>query len=175
MDERYERIPDDLIQVAERLTAARPKLDPERLARSRKHVLTRARAARGRGAPAERLWRPRLVLTGMLVLGIMLSTAGVGLAISGLAANGSAGKAQYGNPGGPPPGKPPTGRGSHSQLSSSGRTGARSTAVNATGQTKATSEKSGLPFTGLAAIPLIVAGVALLITGIGLRRRTKTT
>ena len=113
----------------------------------------------------------------MLVLGIMLSTTGVGLAISGLASSGSAGKAQYGNPGGPPPVKPckhpPCGH--QTQLGSSGETsrgGGQASTVNASGQTKATAGGSSLPFTGLLAIPLILAGGALLITGIGLRRRT---
>jgi hypothetical protein len=111
----------------------------------------------------------------MLVLGIMMSTTGVGLAISGLASSGSAGKAQYGNPGGPPPGKP-SGRGPHGAQSgsSSGQSTAGAGQVNATGQTQATNNGRSLPFTGVLAIPLIVVGGALLATGIGLRRRTRT-
>jgi hypothetical protein len=168
MSKKHGRLPDDLIDVAARLSAERPTLSAERLSMTRKRVLRRVRGVPSRGAPAKRPWRPRLVLTAMLVLGIMLSSTGVGLAISGLAGNGSAGVIQYEQPSG---GTAPEhaggggGGGGGGQQPTAGQ-------EEVAGQRQVTTGESGLPFTGLAAIPLILVGGTLLITGIGLRRRT---
>ncbi len=42
--------------------------------------------------------KSRLAVTAMLVLGLVLSTGGAGLAISGISSDGSVGKAQYAAP-----------------------------------------------------------------------------
>lgn len=120
----------------------------------------------------------------MLVVGVLLSTAGAALAVSGNAGDGSAGTAQYAGPsedrpgsagkpetlGGPPggggenPGKVAAPEGG--RLGDSGTSPARSN-----DQVAASGGGGDLPFTGFAAIPIVVAGICLLVTGLLLRRR----
>lgn len=126
--------------------------------------------------------RSRLAITLMLVLGLMLSTTGVGLAISGSSGSGSAGNAQY-------PTTPTTPQVHRDQGGSGGGVlgatdedtppssgtspAAESTppVVQATRQVS-TDTSGQLPFTGFAVIPIIAAGVALLLAGTFLRRRS---
>lgn len=133
--------------------------------------------------------RSRIAITAMLVLGMVLSTTGVGLAISGSAGSGSAGNAQYpttpttptpppppesnegggispgGNEGAPPPAQAPAG-----EVKSGQQEAAPAEAVQVTRQLTTTGE-SQLPFTGFAVIPILVVGIGLLLSGLFLRRR----
>ncbi|ADB53701.1 hypothetical protein [Conexibacter woesei] len=138
--------------------------------------------------------RSRFAITAMLVLGLMLSTTGVGLAISGSSGSGSAGNAQYPTtpttPVAPPttPVTPPAGGGEQggggggvlggaeeSQPPANEAAPAKEStpppAVQATRQLTTESGSDELPFTGFAVIPILVAGVALLLGGLFLRRR----
>ncbi len=145
--------------------------------------------------------KSRMAITSMLVLGVLAGGTGTGLAVSGVSDSGSAGKAQYppganaqgdnkgggGNGGGESPdvlgeeendtpndtpddtdvaGVQESRRGQ----GGSGQGGGGQNGVQATRQVSV-QEDGNLPFTGLAAIPLILIGVGLLATGVVLHRR----
>jgi hypothetical protein len=168
-----EHVPPELLPVAAELRDERPVATAAELDR----VWSRVRSHRGRGVARQKgAWlRSRLALTTMLVVGLFLSTAGAGLAISGISDSDSAGIAQYVSPGededdedvgavedrgepGEDPGEAGEGPGAEAQVPA---------------QAGAAGERSGLPFTGLAAIPLLVIGVVLLIAGVVLSRSTR--
>ena len=143
--------------------------------------------------------KSRMAITSMLVLGVLAGGTGTGLAVSGVSDSGSAGKAQYppgaqalednqgGGGGGQSPGggEGPGGGGESPDVlgkeeaddtdvagtrESGGQGGGGQSGVQATRQVSV--QKDGeLPFTGLAAIPLILIGVGLLATGVVLHRR----
>ena len=136
--------------------------------------------------------KSRLVILTMLVLGMLLSTAGAGLAVSGLSGNDSASVGEYGKtptttPTTPPGGKggvlgdQDTGNGQNVLPSESGGNGpnggpgggvAAGTSVQPARQVEAGSNTgSSLPFTGFAAVPILFGGIVLLSGGFLLRRR----
>jgi len=128
--------------------------------------------------------RSRVAVTGMLVAGLLMSSSGAALSLS--ATGGSAGVAQYAGPGETPlntPAKdvPPTlavpaalDTPSGDSLPATKEKGAQqgTQGVQAQRQVAAAATGKQLPFTGFAAIPLLIAGLALLVTGLVLRRRT---
>lgn len=135
--------------------------------------------------------RSRLAILGMLVLGMVLSTGGAGLAVSGFASQSqNAAQSQYGTPTPTPTetttptggGKP--GGGVLGEEESGGPAGGQnenngsptpSTETQPSRQVETGAQGNGgeeLPFTGFAAIPILLGGVALLGTGLVLRRRT---
>ena len=105
--------------------------------------------------------KSRLALTMILALGVMMSGTGATIAITGAADNGSAGVAEYGadqeEGGGNLAGQDQGGGEDNPQP---------------TEQVAAQGDSGSLPFTGFLAIPLLVGGVALALTGAVLRRRT---
>ena len=134
--------------------------------------------------------KSRLVILTMLVFGMLLSTAGAGLAITGLSANPSAGAAQYGTPTPTPtPTKPTTGGGgvlgdqdqgagnnvSPDQTSGgnnpSGTSPSNGTQPSRQVEAGAGTTSKSLPFTGFAAIPILFGGLVLLGGGLVLRSR----
>ena len=125
--------------------------------------------------------KSRLAVLTMLVLGILLSTTGAGLAVSGLSGS-NASIAEYSSPAPPPGGSggvlgdQDTGSGvKPTSTTPSGGT-APSTAAGGTTQparqVEAGTNTSTLPFTGFAAIPILLGGIVLLSAGLVLRRRT---
>ncbi len=144
--------------------------------------------------------RSRLAILGMLALGMVLSTGGAGLAVSGFASqNGNAAQNQYGTPTStptstpttttPPTTTPDSGGGDNDVLGeedSGGPAGDNDNEAPSGGgnedtpaqparQVESGAQGNGdeqLPFTGFAAIPILIGGVALLTTGLVLRRRT---
>lgn len=113
--------------------------------------------------------RSRLAILGMLIVGMVLTTGGAGLAASGFASGKkNAATSQYGAPsGGAKPGTDVLG-----ENGSGGPAGQQEESQPAA-QVEAGAQGSGqLPFTGFAAIPVLLGGVALLATGLVLRRRT---
>ena len=124
--------------------------------------------------------KSRLAILGMLVAGMLLSTAGAGMAVSGLNGN-DASVAQYGeNTGGGGGGNvlpEETSGGSQGGVAgeNAGSGGGGGEGLQPTRQVEAGADNGGeqLPFTGLAAIPILLGGVALLSTGLVLRRRTR--
>jgi len=118
--------------------------------------------------------KSRLAILCMLVFGMLLSTAGAGLAVSGI--TGDAAQEQYGG------NETPTGGGevlgdedSGSDVSpdNSGESPDAAGDVQPARQVAAgATDDSQLPFTGFAAIPVLIGGIALLSAGLVLRRRT---
>ena len=105
---------------------------------------------------ARRALRARVAILGLTVVGLMVTITGTGMAISGISSSGSAGVAQYG---GLPEGQV---LGGHRAPPTSG--------VPATRQLAAAGKGDALPFTGLATIPLLAAGLVMLGTGVVARR-----
>jgi hypothetical protein len=167
---------DSFDPLVARLEAERPRLDGHEL--DRLSLRCRSRSTRPQQSK-EQPMRSRIAVTAMLVLGVMLSTTGVGLAVSGSSGSGSAGSAQYptkttpsaaGGQGGGYRGavdvRPPPAAGD----TPADENGAP--AVQVTRQLSAESDANELPFTGFAVFPIIAAGVLLLFAGLFLRRRS---
>ncbi len=154
--------------------------------------------------------KSRLAILGMLVTGMLFSTAGAGLALSGGSQSGTnAAISQYGTPTPTPtptatpvctptPGDTPPG---DTRTDTAGGTGGdacgeggvlpaeeENAPASETGgggvlpaeesqperQQAAAATTSQLPFTGFAAIPVLLGGLALLTGGLVLRRRTRS-
>lgn len=128
--------------------------------------------------------KSRLVILSMLVLGMLLSTAGAGLAVSGISSGNNAAEAQYGTP---TPTPAPTGnvlgdqdqsQGGQDVLPEQAQGNSNSPAPTTPSVQPSRQVESGagnasqLPFTGFAAIPILLGGIALLTIGLVLRRRT---
>jgi len=120
--------------------------------------------------------KSRLVVLTMLVLGMLLSTTGAGLAVSGLSGD-NASIAEYAQPspggGGGVLGDQDSGAGeSPSGGGESPSGGEEGADVQPSRQVEAGANDTNLPFTGFAAIPVLIGGIALLSAGLVLRRRT---
>lgn len=189
--------PDDLQPVIDQLRANRPEATALELDGIKQRVRGRvaAKPSRRRARSAD-LMKSRLAILSTLVVGMLLSTTGAGLAISGLAGNDKAAVAQYGSPdNSPPPGggiggendngpggggpseDTPGGGGDVGGEENSSPPGAtqESSPLQPTRQVEAgaqTGSGSQLPFTGFAAIPILLGGVALLSVGLVMRRRS---
>jgi hypothetical protein len=129
------------------------------------------RARRQAGEPSRRNqpMKSRLAILAMVAFGMLFSTAGAGLAVSGISSNSdNASSAQYGTPNATPEG------GVLPAEETSTPAGGTSPAeeIQPTRQVEATTT-SQLPFTGFAAIPVMLGGIALLTGGLVLRRRTR--
>ena len=184
---------DDLQTVIDQLRAHRPEATALELDAIKQRVRTRAgEPARRRTRRAE-LMKSRLVILTMLVLGMLLSTAGAGLAVSGLSGNDSASVGQYATPtttttttpgGSGVLGDTDTGNGQDVLPNDTGGNGGSSpsaspsngvaagNAVQPARQVEAGADTgSSLPFTGFAAVPILFGGIVLLSGGLLLRRR----
>jgi hypothetical protein len=187
----------DLGPVIDRLHAERPTASALELDAVKQRVLMRVARNPVKGSRRTEFMRSRLAILGMLVAGIVLSTGGAGLAVSGLANSQKAAISQYGptvvTPTPTPSTAPPPGgggvlgeeesSGSMPEESSTPTTNRHSAApvpkLQPTRQVEAGAQSSPsasneLPFTGFAAIPILLGGVALLSAGLILRRRTRT-
>jgi hypothetical protein len=157
--------------------------------------------------------KSRFAILGMLVAGMLFSTAGAGLAISGVTQSGdNAAVSQYGTPtptpvctmtptpnsnggtenGGTNNNAAPTGSCGEGGVLPAEETNAPTPESNTspaaesgggvlpaeesqpTRQQAAAAQTSQLPFTGFAAIPVLLGGLALLSGGLVLRRRTNS-
>jgi hypothetical protein len=181
-----DRLPEDLQPVAALLRANRPEATPLEL----DGVLRRVRSRASRNQKGTTM-KSRLAMTAMLVLGLTMSGTGAGLAVTGLSATDNAAISQY------RPITPPAAPGEGGVLpdSASGEPGSTTESepaevAPAKGGTEAQSAPAvreqgaqparqvaasggdALPFTGFAAIPILIAGIALLAGGLVLRRRT---
>jgi hypothetical protein len=176
----------DLQSVIDMLEAHRPEATPLELDAVKQRVRARvARPARRRTRRAQ-LMKSRLVILTMLVLGMMLSTAGAGLAITGLAGNDNASVAAYpgssvtpqGGGGGGVLGEEDQGAGNNVAPQESGGGGTNPSGGGGgnqpSRQVEAGAETGGneLPFTGFAAIPILFGGLVLLGGGLVLRSRS---
>lgn len=128
--------------------------------------------------------RSRLAIIAMLVFGGLLSTGGGALAVSGFSSQqDNAAATQYGPRGTDDDngdqgvlGEDESGGGGPAGTRDNG--GGDDNAVQPAEQVEAGAQATGgeeqLPFTGFAAIPILLGGVALLATGLALRRRSTT-
>ena len=161
----------DLQPVIDQLRANRPEATALELDAVKQRVLTRvANPARRRTRRAQ-LMKSRLVVLTMLVLGMLLSTTGAGLAVSGLSDDASV--SQYGAaPGGGVLGDEDT-AGNDVLPEDNGGGDAPADDVQPARQSEVgASTGSNLPFTGFAALPILIGGIALLTTGLVIRRKT---
>ncbi|MDA0185772.1 hypothetical protein OJ997_36045 [Solirubrobacter phytolaccae] len=121
----------------------------------------------------------------MLVTGMLFSTAGAGLAVTGLQSGDDASVAQYATPtpeGGVLPaeeqnepteegGVAPAEEQETAPAAESGGVAGVTEDLQPARQAEAGTDQ--LPFTGFAAIPVLIGGLALLSAGLVLRRRTR--
>ena len=124
--------------------------------------------------------RSRLAIIAMLVFGMVLSTGGGALAVSGLSSqNGHAALQQYGqdvegedngDEGGGVLGEEDSGKPAPDNGGGGDQGVQPARQVEAGAQNAEAGDQ--LPFTGFAAIPILLGGIALLSTGLVLRRRT---
>jgi hypothetical protein len=160
------KFPPDVADLAGRLREERPTLSPLELDRLRKRLAARSVSERQpRLSRSPSFLGSRLAVTMLLTLGIVIGTTGAGLAVSGLSGDGSAGQGQYDQPGENAGGQEKgevLGRAEHSPAAKQGAK-----------QVAAVEEGGGesLPFTGILGIPLLLTGVAMLATGLLVRRR----
>jgi hypothetical protein len=148
------------------------------------------RVRRRAADPSRRRTQPmksRIAILGLLVSGMLFSTAGAGLAVSGISSNDNASVAEYGTPtpsptpegvtapaseeGGVLPAEE-TNNAPEGGVAPAEEENQPTQATQPTRQVEATTE-SQLPFTGFAAIPVMLGGIALLTGGLVLRRRTR--
>jgi hypothetical protein len=152
-------------------------------------IKQRARRQAADNSRRKQSMKSRLAIVAMVAFGMVFSTAGAGLAVSGITSSSdNASVAQYGTPTPTPTGTPPAdeeggvlpaeetnnapkgGTSPAEETPSGGVSPAEAT--QPTRQVEATTG-SQLPFTGFAAIPVMLGGIALLTGGLVLRRRTR--
>ena len=172
-----DQTPADLAWVAERLEQERPTAGPLELDRMKLQV--RSQARRGARSQAKgNLLKSRVAITAILMLGLVTGGTGTTLALEG--PTGDASQVQY--PREAPPrdrvlGTQQGGEGSgdvQGTTQSDGTTPSGSGAVQVSQQVAATEgAKSSLPFTGLAAVPLIIVGLGLIMLGMMMYRSAR--
>jgi len=89
-------LPEELEAVAHRMRAERPEVTPLELDGLRRTV--NARVARAGTPRREQSMKSRMAIVALLVSGLVMSTAGTGLAVTGLTDTDSAAEGQYGPP-----------------------------------------------------------------------------
>ena len=167
-------LPHELEDVAARLRAERPRLTGLELDQMRQRVRARSAVSLPNNR-RQMIMKSRMVVTMMLVLGMVFSTAGAGLAVSGLTSSGNAGDQVYkqeqnlqGTLGEVQTVQPST-----QETPDDGNPGPAPRASAQVPQQVAAAESGDeLPFTGFTAIPVLIGGIALLGGGIALRRKT---
>ena len=171
---------DDVIQLLEEGRPQATELELDKI----KQRIRRGQAAAPSGR--KQSMKSRLTIVAMVAFGMLFSTAGAGLAVQGISSNNNASVAQYGTPT-----PSPTPEGTTVPAEEEGGVLPAEETHNApkgdvapaeeetqqestqpTRQVEATTE-SQLPFTGFAAIPVMLGGIALLTGGLVLRRRTR--
>jgi len=163
----------ELAPVIARLEAERPTASDLELGLIRQRVRDRV-APRARRSRRTEFMRSRLAIIAMLVFGGLLSTGGGALAVSGFSSQqDNAAVSQYGS------GEDNGDQGVLGEDESGGgpteNNGGGSSPAQPNRQVEAGAQGTGeeqLPFTGFAAIPILLGGVALLASGLVLRRRT---
>jgi hypothetical protein len=154
----HEHLPAELVDVAHRLRAERPQATSLELDRIKLSAQAKSRRPVRRRQP---FMKSRLVITTMLVAGLTVSGAGAGLAVSGISGSDNAGTAQY---------TTDTQTVLPTTETNTPTSTSETTPVQTTRQVSS-NDSSQLPFTGYAAIPVLLAGIGLLGMGLVMRRR----
>jgi hypothetical protein len=161
---------DGLARMADRLRAQRPELTAIELDEVGRRVRARVAAPSARRRTRNEFMKSRLAILGMLVAGMLFSTTGGALAISGFASSSNASIAQYGGVQGESNGSGNPSGGNNTNNPSGGN----NSGLEPVQQVEAGANGGNtLPFTGFAAIPVLIGGVALLSGGLVMRRRTQ--
>jgi hypothetical protein len=172
-----ELIDADLLEVEDRLRGEVPRATPLELDRIKLRAMA-AQAERGRWTRRSGFMRSKIAVATMLVCGFLLSGTGAGLAVSGISGAGSAAEQQYptettggeqgvlGEQGGSSQGGAGAGGNPGTQVAGETAAGAAQPAR----QVAVSGGDSGLPFTGLMAIPLLLVGVGMAAAGFAFRR-----
>jgi len=178
------RFPDDLQEVAALLRDNRPEATALELDGVKQQVRSRASRAASGHAQKGPTMKSRLAMLAMLVSGLLLSGTGATLAVSG---GDNAAKSQYVTPQVvvPAPPKsdvlPETSSGGNKPAAekpakSDTKPAASAPAAREQGAEPAAqvaaNDTDNLPFTGFAAVPILLGGVALMAGGLVMRRRT---
>jgi hypothetical protein len=174
MDSNRDRIPAELASIAERLRAEREipgalELDQMKGRAKRQAASAATSHQRQKGNPL----KSRVVLTLAIVLGLMMSTTGAGLAISGSSGQGNAAEAQYQEKDDGQLGEEEGAVQGQEQGDGDGGDDAQPIEQAAVVSEPGDDSGSSLPFTGFFTIPLIVGGVALLTGGALLRWKSR--
>lgn len=167
------QLPADLADVAQRLTQDAPRMSALELDELKRRVTTRG--ARNATHQTRSIMRARFTFTSLLAAGILMTSGGATLAVSGLAER--ADEEQYGT------------TTTKSATVPSGTLGATGVADSPSEQTSPNQDENAgaaptaqaprqvaqsgggdLPFTGYAGIPVLLIGIALLASGLVLRR-----
>src|SRR5215210_7606558 len=182
----YDDLQPDLQPVIDQLRANRPEATALELDAIKQRVRARSSQPARRRTRRAQLMKSRLVILSMLVFGMLLSTAGAGLAVSGIAGSKDASVTVYGQAtpnanASPTPASNVLGDEDSGQnvlpaddTSPSGGGGGTSpgSGVQPSRQVEAGADTgSELPFTGFAAIPILLIGIAMLSAGLVLRRQ----
>jgi len=158
-------LPAEFDGVIEQLHAHRAELSPLELDRI-KTTIKREKSH----------MKTRTSIVAVLVSGLLFSGTGVALGVSGLASSDSAGNAQYQvTPQGGGGTKPTVKGASETRAPNSGTKGVSATSPTAVAQPSAQQSldsSDSLPFTGYAAIPVLLLGLGLLGAGVMMRRRS---
>ena len=169
----YDDLQPDLQPVIDQLRANRPEATALELDAIKQRVRARSSQPARRRTRRAQLMKSRMVILPMLVFGMLLSTAGAGLAVTGLTSSQhNASVAQYGTPTPTPTpenevlGDQDSGQGVSPENGGGG--GVQPARQVEAGETAG----SSLPFTGFAAVPILLGGIVLLSAGLVLRRRT---
>ena len=161
----------ELGPVIARLEAEKPMASDLELGLIKQRVRDRVAPSARRSRRTE-FMRSRLAIIAMLVFGGLLSTSGGALAVSGFTSQqGNAAQGQYGGVQGED--EDQGDQGVLGEDESGG--GPTEQPTQPTRQVEAGAQATGgsqLPFTGFAAIPILLGGVGLLTAGLVLRRRT---
>jgi hypothetical protein len=157
-----DRLPAELAEIAHQLREDRPRATGFELDQIKQRALV---GARRRARRRDLFMRSRLAITTMLVAGILMSGAGAGLAVSGVSGSDNASKAGY-----------PTISTEDVQTvlpttETNTPTGENTPTEATETRQVASNDDSSLPFTGYAAIPVLLAGIGLLGLGLVMRRR----
>ncbi|MFL5843391.1 MAG: hypothetical protein ACJ762_01775 [Solirubrobacteraceae bacterium] len=167
-------IPEDFSGIVDRLHAHRADITPLELDRIKR--LSRERAV-GKGRihikREERIFmKTRATVLGVLAGGMVLSFSGAAMGVSGLAGSDSASQVQYQV--NVKPGKPTVlGASAVRPASGTAPTAQTAPAVAQPSAQQGLEDSGSLPFTGYAAIPVLLLGLGLLGTGFVMRRRTR--
>jgi len=158
----------ELADVVQQLRDERPQASALEFDR----IKLRAQANARRSARRRDVFmRSRLAIMSVLVVGVLMSGAGAGLAVSGVSGSGSSGDAQYPTETTDTQTVLPTTETNTPECTDNNEV---DSAGNPCAQEKrqvSSNDSSSLPFTGYAAIPVLLIGLSLLGAGVVMRRR----